>query len=65
VTPEQTVWAGTYSGAIEIHAAPNVNVCTPSLDQGESTEGDDNVFDNNPSQGGPGVWTGGFMNLLP
>jgi hypothetical protein len=55
VTPEQTVWAGVYSGSLEIRAVPDQTVCTASLDSGENTTGDTNgVFNNNPSQGGPG-----------
>ncbi|MCC6238558.1 MAG: hypothetical protein IT299_13440 [Dehalococcoidia bacterium] len=64
LTPKQTVWAGVYSGAIEVQATRDTSVCTPSLDQGESPTGDPNVFDNNPSQGGPGAWTGGFFTPL-
>jgi hypothetical protein len=62
ITPEQTVWAGSYSGALEIRAQPNQLVCTASLDQGEGAHepGDGNVFDNNPSQGGPGPL--GYVN---
>ncbi len=62
LTPRQTVWSGVYSGAIELKATRNPDVCTPSLDNGENTHGDETgPFDNNPSQGGPGVWTGGFF----
>jgi hypothetical protein len=53
ITPRQTVFQGVYSGAVELEARVVPTICTPSFDQGESTTGDTNVFDNNPSQGGP------------
>ncbi len=53
VTPRQTVFTGTYQGVVELGAVVAPAVCTPSFDQGEGTTGDPNVFDNNPSQGGP------------
>lgn len=61
VTPAQSVFSGTYQGQILVTAARDPEICTASLDQGESPEGDPNVFDNNPSQGGPGVWPGPFF----
>ncbi len=60
VTPKQTVFdtavEGAYTGTVQIRALVNSAVCTPSLDHGEHTGGDNSaggVFDNNPSQGGP------------
>lgn len=60
VTPKQTVFdtavEGAYTGTVQIRAQVNTAVCTPSLDHGEHTGGDNSaggVFDNNPSQGGP------------
>jgi hypothetical protein len=53
VTPRQTVFSGLYEGAVQLEGRVRPAICSPSFDQGESTTGDPNVFDNNPSQGGP------------